>query len=141
MAKAKTRARSSSLGFFLVLLLLVLGAAAAVGTIYLANDFKLPFFSRVQAKDDNTAGKIKVPSSAHMIAAYTEVKLGDLFDPQTKTLNGAWVDEKTAKEKGFITDVAQIVNRVMAHDKQPNYTFTEADFLPKGTRASPTAGV
>jgi hypothetical protein len=37
--------------------------------------------------------------------------------------------------------VGSIVGRVMARDKTPGYAFTEADFLPKGTRASPTAGI
>ena len=45
------------------------------------------------------------------------------------------------EEGGILLDARDIVGRVMARPKTPGYAFTEADFLPKGTRPGVSAGV
>lgn len=144
-AKAQSRGRSSGLGFFFVLLLLVLGAAGALGTIYVLGDMKLPFLGRVEAKDkekvEDHTGLVRVPLSTRAIPAYTVVEYGALFDPRTQSFSYSWMSPERVKDLGVITDISQLLGRVMARDKQPTYSFTESDFLPKGTRPGPAAGV
>jgi hypothetical protein len=41
----------------------------------------------------------------------------------------------------MITNIADVIGRVLDHDKEPGYVFTEADFLPPGTREGITAGI
>lgn len=143
--KAQTRGRSSGLGFFFVLLLLVLGAAGALGTIYVLGDMKLPFLGRVEAKDkekvEDHTGLVRVPLSTRAIAAYTMVEYGSLFDARTQSFSYSWMSPERVKDLGVITDISQLLGRVMARDKQPTYSFTESDFLPKGTHAGPAAGI
>lgn len=126
--------------------MLVIGAAAAVGTILLLGDVKLPFLDRsVQAqaskKTEDRTGKIAVPILVRTVAAYTMVPRTSLIDPKTQQYVVRWIDAEAVKEKGFVTDVNEILGRVMARDKEPTYAFKESDFLPKGTRPGPAAGI
>jgi Flp pilus assembly protein CpaB len=41
----------------------------------------------------------------------------------------------------MLDKLADVIGRVLAHDKNPGYVFTEADFLPKGTREGVVAGI
>jgi hypothetical protein len=45
------------------------------------------------------------------------------------------------EQEGVITDLSQILGRVLARDKRVGYVFTERDFLPEGTRPGVTAGI
>jgi Flp pilus assembly protein CpaB len=41
----------------------------------------------------------------------------------------------------MLVDIADVIGRVLESDKEPGYVFTEADFLPKGTREGIVAGI
>jgi Flp pilus assembly protein CpaB len=41
----------------------------------------------------------------------------------------------------MLVKLSDIMGRVLDHDKQPGYVFTENDFLPKGTREGIVAGI
>lgn len=145
MAQPKSRGRKSSFSVLLMLGLLLVGGVAAIGTILLIGDVKLPFFNKTVAakekKAEDHTGKIPVPLLAKTIPAYTQVALESLWEVKTQKLKIAYLDPERAKENGFITRVDDIVGRVMARDKEPGYAFKESDFLPKGTRPGPTAGL
>lgn len=145
MANPKTRGRKSRRGLWMMAGLLIVGAAAAIGTILLVGDLKLPFLNRsVQAqtskKEDHT-GKVAVPILVRTIPAYTSVPMASLVDAKTNQVRVQWLDAEQVKAKGFITSVNDIVGRVMGRDKDPGYAFKEGDFLPKGTRPGPAAGI
>jgi hypothetical protein len=145
MAQPKTRGRKSSKNALLVVGLLLVGGVAAIGTIMMVGDMKLPFFNKtVEARDkkaEDHAGKIPVPLSAKTITAYTQVTMESVWDTKGQKPKVAFLDPKQSEEMGFLTKVDDIVGRVMARDKEPNYAFKETDFLPKGTRPGPTAGL
>lgn len=126
----------------LLLVLIIVGAAGAVGTMLIVTP-KLfgGSKSEAQAKEIDRAGKIAVPISARAIEAYTAVQNEDLISAQLKDFAVSWVDERKAKEAGFLTDIVAIRGRVMARDKGAGYAFTEADFKAKGTRPGPAAAV
>ncbi len=146
MAQPRTRGRRSSKNALLVIGLLLVGGVAAIGTIMLVGDVKLPFLGKtVEAKDkkkeEDLAGKIPVPLLMRTIPAYTAVTLDDLKDPATGKVRVTHIDPAKAEERGFLVKVDEVVGRVMARDKEPGYAFKETDFLPKGTRPGPTAGL
>lgn len=145
MAKPKTRRRSSGSSVLLMLALLFVGAIAAIGTILLVGDLKLPFLNRSVAaqekKNDDHTGKVAVALCARPVNAYTMVQLESLVDPRTKQARVQWIDADKAKARGFITNAGELIGRVMGRDKMAGYAFTESDFLPKGTPASPLAGI
>ncbi|HEX4147645.1 MAG TPA: hypothetical protein VHY20_01600, partial [Pirellulales bacterium] len=87
------------------------------------------------------AGEILVPLSARTIPAYSKVVREDLLkDIKNVGWNGVWVAEKDLAP-GTITDARKIIGRVLDHDKRPDYSFTEDDFLPLGTRPGLVAGI
>lgn len=145
MAREKKRGRTSGTSILLVLLLILVGAAGAVGTLLFVTQGKLFGSSKgVQAQekdDEDRTGKVAVPLSARSLDAYVAVQRDDLYNPQTKSFAVTWVDAEKAKQAGFITEFTAIVGRVMAREKTPGYAFTEADFMPKGTRPGPAAAI
>ena len=48
---------------------------------------------------------------------------------------------RLALPPNVITDRSKIIGRVMNHEKGPGYVFTEADFMPVGTRFGVVAGI
>lgn len=151
MAQQKRRARSTGMSVLLMLLLIIIGAIAAVGTVWFVGEGRL--FGRkeaptVAAKDpapakpkDERPGMISVPICARTIEAYTPVSNEDLIDPKEKDFATRKVSAEKARENGWLTDLTAIRGRVMSHDKSPGYAFTEADFMPKGTRPGPAAAI
>lgn len=141
----KKRGRTSGMSVLLMLLLVLVGAAGAVGTLLLLGDGTL--FGKkspgVQAreKDENHEGKVRVPLSVRVVDPYEVVVREDLVHPQTKDFVVRWVDKNAVIERGFITDPMQIIGRVTRREKKVKYAFTEADFMPKGTRPGPAAAV
>lgn len=141
----KKRGRTSGMSVLLMLLLVLVGAAGAVGTLLLLGDGTL--FGKkspgVQAreKDEDHEGKVGVPLSVRVIDPYETVTREDLINPQTKDFLVQWVDKEKVAQNGFITDPMQIIGRVTRREKKVKYAFTEADFMPKGTRPGPAAAV
>lgn len=152
MAQQKRRARSTGMSVLLMLLLILIGAIAAVGTVWFVGEGRL--FGRkepatVAAKDPSSAkptknepaGMISVPVCARAIEAYTAVSNDDLIDPKERDFAVRRVNAEKARENGWLTNINDIRSRVMARDKNPGFAFTEADFMPKGTRPGPAAAI
>jgi hypothetical protein len=153
MPQQKRRGRSSGMSVLLMLLLILIGAIAAVGTVWFLGEGRL--FGRnepqqVVAKEPAPApkapkidksGKIAVPVSAREIGAYSAVQTEDLIDAKEKDFAVRSVDPAKAKQNGWVTDINEIRGRVMARDKGVGYAFSEADFMPKGTRPGPAAAI
>ncbi len=78
-------------------------------------------------------GQIMVPVSVTSVPAYTTVGREHLFDVRNMRFMEVPVDpDKVAVEP--ISNVQDIMGRVLKHPKKAFMAFTEADFLPAGTR-------
>ncbi len=86
------------------------------------------------------AGTVPVPVAATTIKAYSKVTRDHLIDVKNQEIAVVYLP-KSALRPEMITDLAAILGRVVGHDKAPGYVFTEADFLPKGTRPGLVAGI
>ncbi|MFN0102801.1 MAG: hypothetical protein ACKV2U_12005 [Bryobacteraceae bacterium] len=86
------------------------------------------------------AGLIAVPTSAGPIAAYTKLTRDHLWNPKVGEFSVVYLPPASVTPE-MIRDMGKIVGRVMDHDKPAGYVFTEADFLPKGTRPGLVAGI
>jgi Flp pilus assembly protein CpaB len=86
------------------------------------------------------AGMIAVPTPARTIPAYTRITRDHFWNPQTKQLTYVYLPPG-AVTKDMLTDFKDIFGRVLSHDKESGYVFTDTDFLPKGTRDGVVAGI
>lgn len=114
-------------GIVIVLVLVTLGVLHATGR------YRLPFLaSKSEAADHE--GKVLVPLCARdRIPRYTAIKAEDLGQN--------WFNEDEVKQQGFLLSKAQIVGRVLRHDKAKPFAFRETDFYPPNTKPSPALGV
>jgi hypothetical protein len=123
-------------------LLLSLAVLVALGLTW---RFAFPeHFSSVFAsgtKQDTHPGKVGVLISPVPISAFTAIDPATFLDPNTGDFRVAWISEKAAVDGGFIRDPAAIRGRVLKLDKGANLGFTEADFFPRGSRASLTSAL
>ena len=92
------------------------------------------------ARGPNRAGLVPVPVSAIAIPAYTKVTRDHLWDTTKQDLSVVWMRPE-AIQKEIVRGLDKIIGRVMDHDKMSGYAFTEADFLPPGTRPGLVAGI
>lgn len=144
MRPARSRSQGSSLKTAVLLagVVIPITAVGAVGTLWALGRIDLPFLSR---GEQIPPGAIAVPVSMALpngkpIAAYTKITRDNVWDPRRNRLSSIYLTpDKITKE--MITDLNQILGRVLKHDKAPGYVFTEDDFLPKHTRPGRTAGV
>jgi Flp pilus assembly protein CpaB len=83
---------------------------------------------------------VAVPISAVAIAAYTKVTRQHLIDARNQRLASVSMEPVTLPA-GVVTDLQQILGRVLARDKSAGYVFMEDDFLPAGTRPGLVAGI
>lgn len=116
-------------GTFVVLVL------AAVGTTLWAAGW----FDR-SVTSPSRAGMVAFPVPSKPIPAYTAITREYLENPQTRELSLLWVYEDQTSP-AMLRDLGQILGRVVGRDRAPGLVFTEADFLPKGTRPGITAGI
>src|SRR5207249_3734084 len=63
-----------------------------------------------------------------------------LANPETRQLNVMWMPKELVPP-GVLVNLADVLGRVLDHDKPAGYVFTEEDFMPKGTRAGLVAGI
>lgn len=129
-----------------LLLLLVLVAGVAITGVAAVIGVRMGWISRgntkaVLASEPDRTGKRPVPVAAMPIPAYTRITRDHLWDLEKQTWAVAWLDEERAQESGLILVGADLLGRVLSHDKMKDYGFSEGDFLPKGTRSGPTAGI
>ena len=86
-------------------------------------------------------GMQRVLISAREIPAYAKVSRDDLFDPRRGIFAYMDLDEDFVRDNGVLSGTASIIGRVMKRPKRPGFAFTEADFLPEGTRAGLAGGI
>ena len=143
------RTRRNWLPWALLIVLIVgvyLGSVAlqARGTLRLP--FELPLlslFKQPPGEPGRTTvpeGTIAVPVAATAVPAYTKIRRDHVWDSKRGQIRVVYLPRDQVPE-GVFTDLADIVGRVLDHDKQPGYVFTEKDFYPKGTREGVVAGV
>jgi len=148
MARGPQRPRRSNVAILVIAALVLVGGAAIVGSLALAGVITLPFTSKTALAANSSSGKsndhngqIPIPIGARSMQAFNRVEREDLFDTQTKTVKISWVEPATAKKMGFITQYPEVIGRVLNHDKEAGYAFTEADFYPKGAQPTPANAV
>jgi Flp pilus assembly protein CpaB len=104
---------------------------AAVGVIDL---------SRLRSSAPSTAGLIAVPTSAAQIPAHTRIRRDHLWDRANARISVVYLPPR-AVTKEMLLNITQIIGRVLDSEKEPGYVFTDADFLPRGTREGLVAGI
>jgi Flp pilus assembly protein CpaB len=83
---------------------------------------------------------VAIPSSAMTIPAYTRVTRDHMWNAAAGTFSVIWLRPEQVPSD-VIRYVNVVIGRVVNHDKPPGYAFTEADFLPQGTKPGLTAGI
>ncbi len=95
-----------------------------------------------QAAESGPAeGTVRVLVSGRAIPAYRKITRDDLWDRTRNRWAYTDVSDDMVESAGIKVSAADIVGRVLGHEKSPGYVFTEKDFLPKGTRPGLAAGV
>jgi Flp pilus assembly protein CpaB len=109
----------------------ILGILMALGVIDL---------SKLRSNKPNYAGLIAVPTPAKLIPAYTRVRRDHLWDAANTRFTVVYLPPKAVTPE-MMTSIGDIIGRVLDHDKEAGYVFTQDDFLPKGTREGLVAGI
>jgi Flp pilus assembly protein CpaB len=146
------RRRSSALPLVLAIFLIGFVLIVAGFFIYLAfgGEVTVPFtdpprtLSFAQEKTEKPwsapVGKTAIPRSARAIDPYSKVSRDDLWDLKNSRFAAVYVDPAQVSDD-MITDVRDILGRVLSRKKSAGYAFTESDFMPKGTRSGLVAGI
>jgi Flp pilus assembly protein CpaB len=90
----------------------------------------------VRAKCD----QVSVPVLARAVPAYTRLMRDHFWDPKRNDFTIVCLSQD-AVTREMLTRFGDIWGRVLDHEKQPGFVFTNADFLPKGTREGIVAGI
>jgi Flp pilus assembly protein CpaB len=90
--------------------------------------------------EPSTAGLVAVPTPAAPIPAYARVRRDHLWDRANGRLSVVYLPPR-AVTKEMLVNISEIIGRVVDHEKEPGYVFTETDFLPRGTREGLVAGI
>lgn len=96
--------------------------------------------SRFRSNEQSTAGLVPVPTPAKIIPAYTRIRRDHLWDAPRARLAIVYLPPRAVTPE-MIVNIADVIGRVLDHEKEPGYVFTESDFLPKGTREGIVAGI
>jgi Flp pilus assembly protein CpaB len=96
--------------------------------------------SRFRSNEPSTEGLVAVPTPANAIPAYARVRRDHLWDRGNNRLAMVYLPPR-AVTKEMLVNISDILGRVLDHQKEPGYVFTEADFLPRGTREGIVAGI
>lgn len=115
----------------------VVSAVVIFGTLW---GFGLIDLSRFRSAEPSTAGLVPVPTPARRIPAYSRVTRDHLWDPRNNRLSVVYLPPGAVTPE-MLVRISDVIGRVLDHEKQPGYVFTEADFLPKGTREGVVAGI
>ena len=95
---------------------------------------------RLRSQEPSTAGLVAVPTAATPIAAHTRIRRDHLWDRANARIAVVYLPPR-AVTKEMLLNISDIIGRVLDGDKQPGYVFTDADFLPRGTREGLVAGI
>src|SRR5712691_4332999 len=97
----------------------IVGALAAFGVVDL---------SKLRSSEPSTAGLVAVPTPAKMIPAYTRVRRDHLWDASRARISVIYLPPRAVTPE-MLVSIADVIGRVLDHDKDPGYVFTESDFL------------
>lgn len=91
-------------------------------------------------REPSHRGQVAIPVSAVGIPAYTRITRDHLWSAKEGNFAVIYLrpDQVTPE---IIRNSTNVFGRIMDHDKPPGYVFTEADFLPRGTRPGLVAGI
>lgn len=115
----------------------VVALAAIVVTVVVAGIVDPSLFGN---EAPSTEGLVAVPTPAMPIPAYARIRRDHLWDARHQRLSVVYLPPR-AVTKEMIVNIGNIIGRVLEAQKEPGYVFTEADFLPKGTREGIVAGI
>jgi len=90
-------------------------------------------------EDTLPEGWMALPAAGQDIPAYTAIELEHFFDGSGRPVV-VRIPEESLLETTLV-DPADIVGRVLRHDKKAGRPFSQADFLPEGTRPGIVAGI
>ncbi|MDC0278911.1 hypothetical protein OAL43_01760 [bacterium] len=94
------------------------------------------------AQENSREGMVPVPKSLLNLNAFEVVQRSDVYDRAVGDDSYFWLTKKQVEDHPeWITDVNNIIGRVMARDKQAEFVFSEKDFLPEGSRSGIAGGV
>jgi len=121
----------------MVAVTILVSAIAAVALLAVLGVIDL---SRLRSNEPSTAGLIAVPTSAVQIPAHTRIRRDHLWDRANARISVVYLPPR-AVTKEMLLNITQIIGRVLDSEKEPGYVFTDADFLPRGTREGLVAGI
>jgi len=96
--------------------------------------------SRLGSSAPSTAGLVALPTAARRIPAYTRLTRDHFWDVKNSRLTVIYLPPG-AVTREMLVRLSDVIGRVVDHEKAPGYVFTEADFLPKGTREGIVGGI
>ena len=128
------RRRRSLFSPFLMVLVVVGGVALVLAGLWAVGAVN---FDRLFGPSHE--GMIAVPTPAQAIPAYAKVTRDFLVD-QKGGLSVMYLPPDAVTPQMY-TQLGDIIGRVTRKAKPPGYVFTEADFLPKGSRSGLVAAV
>lgn len=118
---------SSTLGTALVVVLAIAGIGVSLWAVGLID------LSRFRSPSRSLAGLVAIPTPAVRIPAHSRVTRDHFWDAKNQRFTFIYLQPRSVTKEMY-TSLGDIIGRVLDHDKQPGYVFTESDFLPKGTR-------
>jgi Flp pilus assembly protein CpaB len=133
--RASTRIRFSRAvvpGAAVLIALVLFGGLWWVGAIDVSRLFAKP--------ERSTAGLVPVPVAPRTVRNYTKISRDDFWDPKNNRLSVIYLPPN-AVSKEMLTQLSDILGRVLNHEKAPGFAFTESDFFPRGTREGIVAGI
>lgn len=96
--------------------------------------------SKLRSDKPSTAGLVPVPTVAGRVPAYVRLTRDHFWDAKNGRLATVYLPPQSVTPE-MLVKLSDVIGRVLAHDKAPGYVFTEADFLPRGTREGIVAGI
>jgi Flp pilus assembly protein CpaB len=121
----------------MVALAVLISALVIVGTLLALGMLDL---SRFTSNEPSTEGLVAIPTPAMPIPAYARVRRDHLWDRANNRLAVIYLPPR-AVTKEMLVNISDVLGRVLDHQKDPGYVFTDSDFLPRGTREGMVAGI
>ncbi len=97
-------------------------------------------FLKFGSSEPSTAGLVAVPTPGVAIPAYARITRDHLWDAKNQRMAVVYLPPR-AVTREMLVKLSDIIGRVLDHEKRPGYVFTDADFLPQGTREGLVAGI
>ena len=93
-----------------------------------------------RSNEPSTAGLVAVPTPSRAIPAYTRVTRDHVWDPRNNRLSVVYLPPQAVTPE-MLVKLPDVIGRVLNHEKAAGYVFTNADFMPNGTREGIVAGI